>query len=99
MQVHANPASAEGHSFDLQTEALFLPVFARESDSAAGTHYPMPRQPVGPLQGPYRETCCTRESGSFRHLAVRDDFSARDAGDHCSKLREPGHPAPLFETG
>lgn len=90
MYVHANPAAAEGDTLDLQSQALFPTLLAKQSDPATSPHDTVPRQFVSPLQRPDGLTGRARESGCIGDLTVRDDLAAGNPGDHRSKPCQAG---------
>ncbi len=91
MEVHSDPAPSESDAFHTQSEALFLTVFPRQSDSTAGRHDAMPGEAVLPLQRSHGEPGGAGESRRFGHLAVGDHPPARHLRDDRSESTEGRH--------
>ena len=102
MKLHPDPTPTKGHSFDLQSESLFLARSPRQGDPAAGADDPVPRQSVPSLQCPDGQARRAGKPGGLGHVAVRDDLAPGNAGDDPSKKGESAHdpvPRPLTPTG
>lgn len=90
MLLHIHPRAAEGDALCLQSKTLLQGGFSRQQDTAAGPHYPVPRQTVRGtgMQGPYHLARGARIPRQPRHCTIRTHATFRNSANHGQKSFE-----------
>jgi hypothetical protein len=91
VKVDADSTPPEGHPLYLQSQALLLAAFPRQSDAAPCPHDTVPGQSLRFLQCPHGEASPARESCGLRHLAIGDHPAPWAVSDNSAETRELGH--------